>query len=503
MKKGICFILAAALLAGSFLFCGTASANSWGLTGKLYQAVERSKAWENYTTLSNQEGPFAVMKSRYHHALFFADSQDRLHVYTTAVYQPETKRKAPKLYWDGHYLTISYGESEYYTFCEWNEGSGEYQLSDAVVNEFRLTGIPGESGFSWRYQATDDDHDEAVAWPEKIMLADFNIDLFPHSVDEVCHLNYMRARFDSGLNVLGTAFSGDVYDPDHPGELLQPKKKGTAAVYSAPYGKSAWRAGKGKAAVGLNGDLWVLSQYKNEDGQSYACIRYNVSERTQRIGYALCKDLGLPEISEQSSEPGRSFVHIDVQATTDTFLTDDPDVGQFRQFSVPKGTQFSCLGLYNYNYAYVTAEVKNGKFADGGAIVWGFVPVRDLEPMEQEKAPEAMEKLAGAWQFNTGGNLAPDILNLETDGSFTAPGMMDEVAEEGASSGTWYVTKYNPFMNLYWNEPSYELTLLFGNGRATVRGLELTDEGFGLTCWEGGAGYVPYDGSQDPEADHG
>lgn len=61
---------------------------------------------------------------------------------------------------------------------------------------------------------------------------------------------------------------------------------------------------KREAAVGLNGDLWLLSQYKNEDGQSYACIRYNVSERTQRIGYALCKDLGLPEISVQNNEPG-------------------------------------------------------------------------------------------------------------------------------------------------------------------------------------------------------
>ena len=503
MKKSICVILAVSLLAGSFLLCETASANSWGLKGKLLTAVMADHTWDDYTTLSNQEASFAVMQSRYHNALFFVDSQEHLHVYTTAVYQPEAKRKAPKLYWDGHYLTISYGESEHYTFCEWDEGSGEYQLSEAVVNEFKLTGIPGESGFSWRYQATDDDHDAPAAWPAKIMLADFNIDLFPHSVDEVCHLNYMHARFDSGLNVLGTAFSGDVYDPDHPGELLQPKKKGTSAVYSAPYGKSAWRAGKGKAAVGLNGDLWLLSQYKNEDEQSYACIRYNVSERTQRIGYALCKDLGLPEISVQNNEPGRSFVHIDVEATADTFLTDDPDVSQFHQFSVPKGTQFSCLGLYNNNYAYVTAEVKNGKFTDGGAVVWGFIPIRDLEPMEQEKAPEVTEKLAGAWQLDAGGTLAPDILVLEADGSFTAPGTTAEVAEEGASSGTWYVTKYNPFMNLYWNETSYELTLLFDNGCAIVRGLELTEEGFSLIFWEGGGGYVPYDGSQDPEADHG
>ena len=31
-------------------------------------------------------------------------------------------------------------------------------------------------------------------------------------------------------------------------------------------------------------------------------------------------------------------------------------------------------------------------------------------------------------------------------------------------------------MNFYWNEPPCELTLLFDNGRAIVRGLEVTDE---------------------------
>jgi hypothetical protein len=48
-------------------------------------------------------------------------------------------------------------------------------------------------------------------------------------------------------------------------------------------------------------------------------------------------------------------------------------------------------------------------------------------------------------------------------------------------------------MNLYRNEPPYELTLLSDNGRAIVRRLELTDEGFSLTFREGGGGYVPYD----------
>ena len=505
MKK---ILLAVSLLLLMTLLCAVASANSWGLTGKLLDAVMASPAWNDYSSLSNQEGPFAVMHSRYHNALFYVDGMDALHVYTAAVYQPEDGRKAPKIFWDGHYVTLWYTDDEYYTFCEWEEGSGEFQLSEAAVGSFTLSGIPGESGFSWQYMATDADWDVALVLPEKIMLSNFNIRLFPRSLDEVRHLNYMHARFDSGLNILGSdSFSGDPYDPDHPGEPMSSRETGTAAVYSAPYGKSAWRSGKGKAAVGLSGEMWLLSQYKNESGQSYACIRYNVSERTQRIGYALCKDLGLPEIAEQPAEPGRSFVHIDVEAAADTFLTDDPDVSQFAQFTVPKGTRFSCLGLYNDSYAYVAAEVKDGKFAAGGAVIWGFVPIRDLKPLQQEQLSDVMTRLSGSWMMDAGGTLAPDVLHLDSDGTFTAgTGLMSEgedVVIDGAQSGTWYLTAYDPSMNLYWNQTPYELTLLFDNGRATVLGLALTDDGFGLTFWEGGAGYIPYDGSLDSADDHG
>ena len=65
--------------------------------------------------------------------------------------------------------------------------------------------------------------------------------------------------------------------------------------------------------------------------------------------------------------------------------------------------------------------------------------------------------------------------------------------QNGADSGTWYVTEYDPAMNLYWNQPLYELTLLYDNGRATVLGLTVTTDGFGLSFWEGGAGYIPYE----------
>ena len=491
MRKCILFLLLACMVVA----CVGASANSWGLTGALYGAVERSKAWDNYSTRGNQAGPFAVMEARYHHALFYVDDQDKLHVYTTAVYQPDDRRKAPELSWDGHYITIAYGEDEFYTFCDFFE-NGQYQLSGAMIGNFYLTGIPGADGFT-EFEASE--QDETADWPVEIRLENFNIQLLPHSVEEVRNMNLMRAQFESSLQCLGgVAGSGAVYSPDGPGELLRLKKKGTAPVYSAPYGKSAWRAGKGKAAVGLNGSLWVLDYYRNEGGESYACIRYDVSERTQRIGYVLCRDLDLPEITEwEPDEPLTGFAHVDVEATADTWLTDDPDVSQYKQFKVPKGTQFSCMGLYNEYYAYVAAEVKNDKFTDGGAIVWGFVPVRDLKPMEQEKQPDAMNRLVGSWQLYAGGSMADDYLVFSSDGTFTAGTWDWELdtpeREENAAevSGTWYVTKYNPFMNLYWNDPPCQLTLTYNSGRVTIRGLTFTEEGFGLTDEEGGGGYIP------------
>ena len=498
MKKTLAAVLLLLLLAA---VCTGASANSWGLSGKLYQAVERSKAWEDYSILGKQQGPFAVMKSRYHYALFYVDPQEQLHVYTTAVWQPEDGKERPELYWDGHYLSIAYGDDEQYTFCEWEENSGEYRLSDVRLNGFYMTGDPGTGS---GYAAADNVYSDAIALEQGITLSGFNIRLLPHSVEEVQHVNYMQARFDSGLGILNAiAESVGTYNRDNPGELLQPKKKGTAAVYSAPYGESAWRAGKGKAAVGLNGDLWVLCRYRNEDNRSYACIRYDVSERTQRIGYALCKDLGLPEITEQNTHPGYSFVKIDVEATADTFLTDDPDVSQYPQFDVPKGTQFRCLGLYNSYYAYVAAETKDGRFTDGGAVTWGFVPVRDLKPMEQDRLPDAADLFSGTWLLEAGGSIAQDILRLEPDGTFTTDSGYEEVAPAGANTGTWYVTKYNPAMNLYPYEVPYEITLLYDNGRAAVFGLEIDMNGFTLMSWQGSALYIPYDGTFDPDADHG
>ena len=507
VRKRIFLIL---LLTCLVLVFTSASANSWNLKGKLLQAMIKTHDWDDYILLGNQADPFAVMQSRYHHALFFVDDLERLHVYTAAVYQPDDKREAPSLMIMDQDLYVSYGNDEQYVFRPWTE-DGEYLLYSAVIGDFQLLSNweNEEDGVSYYWA---NEKDSTAIWWGKVRLSDFNIKLLPHSIEEVRNMNLMQAQLDSSLQCLGfVTGTGDVFSVDQPGELLKVGKKGTTAVYSAPYGKSAWRAGKGKAAAGLNGDIWLLSQYRNEEGQSYACIRYNVSERTQRIGYALCKDLGLPEITDwHPDEPLTGFAHVDVEAITDTWLTDDPDVSQYPQFKVPKGTQFSCMGLYNDYYAYVSAEVKNDKFVDGGAVVWGFVPIRDLKPMEQEKQPEAMSKLVGNWKMEAGGSMADDYLVFNNDGTFTA-GMWDweldtleRVENAARSSGSWYVTKYNPFMNLYWNKPSYQLTLIYNNGRVIIRGLEITDEGFSLTNDEGGGGYIPAtDGDVMLTEDHG
>lgn len=496
MKKKLLSVFVAMILIFLCLMTGVASANSWGLMGKLLTAVQKVHTWDNYYSLSNQADAFCVMQSRYHNALFFVDGSGELRTYTTAVHQPGVTDVFVLLTYEEDTLTLRYGDLEFFAFRR-VDGSDTFELIQAEIGSFRLEG----NAYSYRCE----DENGTVVLSEKITLANFNIELFPRSTEEVRHLNRMRSQFRSSLNCLGAMDPvGEGYSADFQGELLDPQKKGTVSVYSAPYGKSAWRAGKGKAAAGLKDDIWLLSEFVNADGEAYACIRYNVSERTQRIGYARCEDLGLPDPELPTEDiPGLTFTRIDVETAVETYLTDDPDVSQFHQFTVPAGTTFSCMGLYNGSYAYVSAEVKDGKFTDGGAIVWGFVPIRDLKIMDREIRTDVMSQLAGDWRLEGGGSFAEEILHFRADGTFTAgTGAMEEgedITEESTQSGIWTVTDYNAFRNQYWNNPPYEITLLYDNGRAAVCGLTVSEDSFGLTDWEGGGGYARSRISAPPE----
>lgn len=474
MRKNLAFVLFITLLLCALP--AVSLANSWGLSGDLLAAVSTTNIWNDYSTECKQAGDAAVMGSRYHNALMVLEN-GKLGVYTTAVYQPGHKpAKRPSLKAVDDELTLSYGKDESYTFRRSSDG---YKLYKAAIGDMTVTADTSDS--YWGCTAAC--KGERVRIQREFWLADFHIELFPRTLEECRHLNLMNAALDSSNAVLG--WWGEYGER---GMLIHSPGEGTVPVYSSPNGDSAWRAAKGKAAVGLGGDVWLLHSLTNADGETYTCIRYDVSQRTQRIGYIRAEALG----SKDKGTPVTEMMNLTLRTTWATYLTDDPNVSQYRQIEIPSDAQLTCIGLYGSDYAYVSAEVEKGKIVSGGQIIWGFVPLRDLEidPDERHLREDVMEAAAGCWNFEAGGSLAHDSLVLEADGSYLGNSGMYNFTENAASvHGTWYVTDYNPARNLYWNEPEYEITILFEDGSATVLGLTLSDNSLSLTYWEGGGGY--------------
>lgn len=475
----------AALMCMLLLFCAaTALANGWALKGDLLDAVSRDRRWNDYHTLGKQSGDAAVMQSRYHNALMLVED-GQLRVYTTAVWQPDDDRGVPRLGGgDGQTLLLAYGEEE---FCFTDRDGAGLRLEWAKAGEFSIHhGING-------YVASDGA--ESLILQRDFPLHTFSIRNVPRSMDEVRRLNRMYAKLDSGRDVLGW------YPPDeHFGRCYTGLGKGNAAVYSAPFGKSAWRAAKGKAAVSLKGDVWLLGCRTNQDGEKYACIRYEVSQRTQRIGYVKAADLTLDLIGWDGAV--EDLIQVQVYAAADTYLTDDPLCSEFAQFAVPQGTAFTCMGLLNDDYAYVAAEVDGARFTDGGEILWGFVPVKDLMYKAMPDDADAMDAAAGYWWYTAGGSMQADSLHLRGDGTFIANMGTRYFAEDADSRrGTWYLSRYIDSEQLYWNAPPYEITFLYEDGRCVKLGFVMDGEdAFSLTNWEGGGGYerVP-DGEADTQ----
>ncbi len=443
------------------LFCPSALANGWGLRGELLGAVSSDGRWKNYYNISDQAGEAAVMHSRYHNALMVMENGE-LKVYTKAVYQPEDEQEKPVLKLQNGELLLAYGVEHYY----FTQVDGRWKLASSWGGEIGLR--QNENGYG--YIAYNDA--ESVRFAQQIWLEDFNIRLHPRTLGEVRQINQNLAALDSGRDVLSR-------EP-----MLMEKGKGTVPVYSAPYGDSAWRAAKGKAAVGLKGDVWFMGSYVNAGGERYDCVRYDVSERTQRVGYIA---------TEQSGMPNASWINVPVFALQDTYLTDDPEVSQFQQFQVPKGTWFTCMGAYGNDYAYVGAEVKDGRFVDGGQIVWGFVPLKHLGLDDGTPDDKVAAALVGNWVYAAGGSMGPEYLALQDNGRF----------ESELGSGTWHVRHYHSGWNLYWADVPYEMVLLYDDGRMNIKGLMLTDDGFSLLNWEGSGGYIRTQEAYQPDGPNG
>lgn len=81
------------LVALGFCLTVSASANLWGLRGALYQAFSAEKTWDDYLTVADQKGNFAILGDRYHNALFYAEKDSSLCVWHTAVWQPKDQVK--------------------------------------------------------------------------------------------------------------------------------------------------------------------------------------------------------------------------------------------------------------------------------------------------------------------------------------------------------------------------------------------------------------------------
>ncbi|NMD37220.1 MAG: hypothetical protein GYA87_00895 [Christensenellaceae bacterium] len=457
-----------------------AYANSWGLKGELLDAVSSVKTWNDYSNNSTQIDNMAIMSSRYHNAVFYLDNNNKLNVFTKAVYQPASKKSNNvDLKSENSNIRIYYDENEWYNFCYKEE---EWILNAAKFGDFELEGEA-------YYYKTKDNKDNAI-WNAKIALSNFNIKLFPHSVEEVIHSNFMREALESGSYILNS-------DKNDYNFFIDKSKKHKTEVYSAPFGKSAWRAAKGKAAVSLNGGLWFFGPYIKNDTGSFACIRYDVSERTQRIGYIESNKLG--DFLSKWQYNNDEFINVYLITTKESYLTDDPDVSQYKQFIIPEGTQFTCLAIYNYEYAYVSAEVKGDKFVDGGEIVWGFVPLKDLQFDDFNNHEEAlfdfMANFKGIWVMDAGGTMAEDALWLNADGTYRAGFINKNSTFIINGEGNWYISPYKSHENLYWNNPVYKITFLKNNGIANIKGFSYIENGISFTNVEGGGGYIPFDGT--------
>lgn len=495
MKRFAAIMLSLALA----LAFSTASANSWGAKGKLVQELSAVKTWDDYTGVTEQAGDWMVLGGRYHNVLMFA-GEDGLHLYHTAVWQPEDHRTMRLSLRNGE-LTLTAG-AESFTFGECND---EMVLIRADLGGVTVRGNFSESeppyGDFFGYELSDGRETVMLScW--KTALSDFNIRLFPRTPEEARRINELRAHLESGENILNTSWA----------EVIPGGGKETLPVYSAPFGEKAWRAAKGKAAMSLKDDYILYKGWTNGEGETYTCVSYAVSERTRRIGWVENSGLGSRALMPLNAV-GESFIHVPVKTSRATFLTDDPFCSMFAQFDAPAGTPFECLGLAGGDWAYVSARVNgSGQFADQGSVVWGFVPLRDLE-IDTETAgiqvdPSAMETLTGSWVYEAGGSMGPDALILYEDGRFESANVQygpngDETGLAPYTGGTWQVTNYDPAWGLYWNETPYEITLIYDNGTVNVKGLILEEDGFGLINNEGGGGYVRKELELTEDADHG
>lgn len=187
--------------------------------------------------------------------------------------------------------------------------------------------------------------------------------------------------------------------------------------------------------------------------------------------------------------------HVPIQTVYDTYLTDDPNVGEAHQLELPAGTQLTALSYLSGKWAYVYVEA-----AVDGEKVYGFVPQRDVVYDDVEQ-PELAAEFVGHWCAAGGGGWYDDF-QLDADGHFS--GADDDGAR--TCSGTWRIVQTPEGSNLY-GKGDLPTIVLYGTDGTVYRcGIQVTKEKIAAGVWsiylslstdETGRSYVPYGADGD------